>query len=109
MGQRLTWSQICCSEQLQGLWVALDGCRFDAHDASHPVEGELVDADADLHELCRRVRGASRAHYTIVFCDEAARQATGSTVAGGEQVPGSVSSPTRGTVAARQGFWSALR
>ena len=69
MGQRMTWGEISQSESLRGRWVALDKCRYDRN-ASHPAEGDVVDADEDLAELCNRVREANRAHCAIVFCDE---------------------------------------
>jgi hypothetical protein len=69
MGQRMTWIEISQSEDLRGRWVALDRCRYDRN-ASHPAEGEVVDADEDLAELCNRVREANRSHCAIVFCDD---------------------------------------
>jgi hypothetical protein len=73
MGQRLTWVEICRSESFAGRWVALDRCRYDQRGATHPFEGEVVDADEDLTELCHRMREASRNHCTIVFCDGSSR------------------------------------
>jgi hypothetical protein len=49
--------------------VALDNCRHDAATAA-PVEGDVVDADEDLAELCGRMREADRSHCAIVFCDD---------------------------------------
>jgi hypothetical protein len=70
MGRRLTWREICRSADLQGRWVALDNCRYDQATAA-PIEGEVVDADEDLAELCGRMREADRSRCAIVFCDEA--------------------------------------
>jgi len=56
----------------QGRWVALDACRYEQHDVSMPTEGELVDHDENLAELCRRLRERSRSHCAILFCDEPA-------------------------------------
>lgn len=68
MGSRMTWRQICRTEQYRGQWIALDNCRYDASTAS-PVEGEIVDADEDLAALCERMLQARRAHCSIVFCN----------------------------------------
>ena len=70
MSQRWTWSEICTSNTFRGHWIALDTCRFDPHETSVPVEGELVDHDENLAELCRRLRERSRSHCAIRFCDE---------------------------------------
>jgi hypothetical protein len=72
MGQRWTWSEICTVGSYRGHWVALDACRYDQQDASVPVEGELVDHDENLPELCRRLRERSRSHCAILFCEEPA-------------------------------------
>ncbi len=69
MGSRLTWRQICRSEDYRGRWVALDNCRFDQSTAS-PAEGDVVDADEDLAELCRRIREADKTHCAILFCED---------------------------------------
>ena len=70
MGSRLTWRQICRSEDFRGRWVALDNCRYDQSTAS-PMEGDVVDTDEDLAELCRRMREADKTHCAILFCEEA--------------------------------------
>src|SRR5262249_25956955 len=69
MGSRLTWRQICRSEDFRGRWVALDNCRYDQSRAS-PTEGDVVDADEDLAELCRRMREADKTHCAIAFCED---------------------------------------
>ncbi len=56
------------SERYRGLWVALDNCRFDSS-TRKPVEGDVVDADAELSRLCTRMREAGRSSCTILFCD----------------------------------------
>jgi hypothetical protein len=66
-----TWKPNARSPELQryrGLWVALDHCRYDAKTAQ-PVEGEVVDADEDLAELCSRIRSEDNRHCAIVFCE----------------------------------------
>jgi len=68
MTKRVTWPQICRSVEFKGLWVALDHCRYD-ETSMRPVEGDLVDADADLAELCGRLREAQRGSCAIVFCE----------------------------------------
>jgi hypothetical protein len=70
MGRRLTWTEICRSALFRGRWVALDRCRYD-HSSNLPVEGDVVDADEELTDLCDRIRDAKRSHCAIVFCDPA--------------------------------------
>lgn len=52
-----------------GLWLALDQCRLDPT-TLEPVEGMLVDADADLARLCERLREAGKRACSITFCDD---------------------------------------
>ena len=69
MASRMTWRQICRSEDFRGRWVALDNCRYDQATAS-PTEGDVVDVDEDLAELCRRMREADKTHCAILFCED---------------------------------------
>ena len=69
MGQRLTWRDICQTDAYRGRWVALDNCRYDQATAA-PIEGDPVDADEDLAELCGRLRESDRSRCAIVFCDD---------------------------------------
>ncbi len=69
MGSRMTWRQICRSDDYRGRWVALDNCRYDQVTAS-PIEGDVVDADEDLAELCGRMREADKTHCAILFCED---------------------------------------
>jgi hypothetical protein len=34
-----------------------------------PIEGDVVDADADIAELCGRLRESQRSSCAILFCD----------------------------------------
>lgn len=52
----------------QGSWVALDNCRYDG--SNQPVEGDVVDSDEDLAELCGRLHESSRSKCIILFCDD---------------------------------------
>lgn len=74
MGIRLTWRQICRSDEYQGRWVALDNCRCDPVTAA-PLEGDVVDADEDLADLCGRMRQADRSRCRILFCEDDERVA----------------------------------
>lgn len=69
MGSRLTWPEICCSDEFRGRWVALDECKYDARTAQ-PVEGSVVDADEDLAALCSRMQQSDNRHCAILFCQE---------------------------------------
>ena len=48
--------------------MALDACRYDEA-TGRATEGEVVDVDDDLAELCQRVRASQRRNCAIVFCD----------------------------------------
>jgi hypothetical protein len=69
MGSRLTWPQICRSEEFQGRWVALDRCKYDPRTA-RPTEGTVVDADEDLVALCSRMQASDNKHCAVLFCDD---------------------------------------
>jgi hypothetical protein len=69
MGSRLTWPQICGSEEFRGRWVALDRCKYDPRTA-RPTEGTVVDADEDLVVLCSRMQASDNKHCAVLFCDE---------------------------------------
>ncbi len=69
MGSRLTWPQICRSDEFRGRWVALDECTYDPRTAQ-PAEGTVVDADEDLVALCSRMQESDNQHCAILFCDE---------------------------------------
>jgi hypothetical protein len=69
MGSRLSWPQICRSDEFKGRWVALDECKYDARTAQ-PVEGSVVDADEDLAALCSRMQQSDNRHCAILFCEE---------------------------------------
>src|SRR5260221_8777228 len=68
MTNRVSWPQICRSAEFKGLWVALDNCRYD-QSSMQPVEGDVVDTDPDLADLCGRLREAQRGSCAIVFCE----------------------------------------
>lgn len=65
---RMTWPELCRSDKFRGLWVAIDNCRYD-HETRQPVEGDVVDSDPELSELCARMREAGQSACTILFCD----------------------------------------
>ena len=55
--------------RFRGRWVALDNCLYDGT-SSQPVEGDVVDSDVELAELCARLHEASRSHCIILYCDD---------------------------------------
>jgi hypothetical protein len=69
MGSRLTWPQICRSDEYRGRWVALDDCQYDPRTAQ-PREGVVVDTDEDLVALCSRMQASDSKHCAILFCEE---------------------------------------
>jgi hypothetical protein len=69
MGSRLTWPEIQQKNEYRGRWIALDNCIYDGKTAK-PIEGSVVDADADLVQLCSRIRSNNNHHCAILFCDE---------------------------------------
>lgn len=71
MGSRLTWPQICRSDEFRGRWVALDECKYDAKTAQ-PAEGTVVDADTDLVALCARMQASDSKHCAILYCEDRA-------------------------------------
>ncbi len=68
MNTSMAWSRLDHSESLQGLWVALDNCRYDQV-TRQPIEGDVVDSDEDLGDLCSRLRELGRSSCVICFCD----------------------------------------
>jgi len=68
MTTRMTWPDLCRSDKFRGLWVAIDNCRYD-QETRQPVEGDVVDSDTELSELCARMREAGRCACTILFCE----------------------------------------
>jgi hypothetical protein len=69
--QRLSWPELCQSDEFAGRWVALDQVRYDPA-TSEPLEGEIVDVDDDLAELCGRLRARNRSSCRILHCDPSA-------------------------------------
>jgi hypothetical protein len=67
---RVAWRELCRSEEFRGRWVALDGVRYDPV-TSQPIEGEVVDVDDDLADLCARMRSTDRTACAILHCDDA--------------------------------------
>lgn len=65
--ERLTWEEICRRTDCRGRWVALHACRFD-ESTGEPTEGEVVDIDDDLAELCQRVRAQHITACAIQYC-----------------------------------------
>jgi hypothetical protein len=66
---QMSWTQAAQSGEFRGQWVALDNCRYDRV-SNQPVEGDVVDSDEDLAELCSRLQRSSRSKCTILFCDD---------------------------------------
>ena len=65
---KLTWPQICTTQQFKGMWVALDNCRYNEL-TMKPVEGDVVDSDEELSALCSRMRESGQWSCAILFCD----------------------------------------
>ena len=63
----LRWPQISRTERFRGLWLALDNCRYDQV-TRQPTEGDVVDSDSDLSDLCRRMRETGRSSCAVLFC-----------------------------------------
>lgn len=69
MTTRMTWPELCRSRQFKGFWVALDNCRYDKA-TLQPIEGDVVDSDEDLTELCARLQEAGRSSCAILLCED---------------------------------------
>jgi len=65
----MTWHEICGSDEYRGCWVALDNVRYDPS-TSQPIDGDVVDADEDLADLCARMRSTDRTACAILHCEE---------------------------------------
>ena len=69
MKTRMTWQKLCRSDEFKGQWVALDNCRYDKA-TLQPIEGDVVDSDEELVELCSRLREIGRGSCAILFCED---------------------------------------
>lgn len=65
----MAWWELCRLDEYRGRWVALDNVRYDPV-TSRPIEGDVVDADEDLADLCARMRSTDRTACAILHCDE---------------------------------------
>jgi hypothetical protein len=65
---KMSWREICESDNLRGRWVAIDDCRFDEV-TGRAMEGSVVDVDDDLAELCARIRESKWKNCSIVFAE----------------------------------------
>lgn len=66
--KRLSWPlEASDAARYQGHWVALDNCRYDG--GHLPVDGDVVDSDPDLAELCGRLHESNRSKCIVLFCD----------------------------------------
>lgn len=70
--QRMTWEQICESDELRGRWIAMDDCSFDEA-TGKATEGLVVDSDDDLAELCARMAESEHTNCSIVRAEEEGR------------------------------------
>ena len=67
--QRMTWDEICQTNDLRGRWIAMDECQFDEA-TGRATEGLVVDSDDDLAELCARIRESDRTNCSILFAGD---------------------------------------
>lgn len=67
--RRRLWTELCQDDELRGRWVALEQARYDG---PTPIDGEVVDFDDDLGNLCARVQNADYGPCAILFCDDKA-------------------------------------
>lgn len=66
-GVRVLWTELCKDAELRGKWVALQGVRYDS---GNPVEGEVIDSDADLASLCARIQAGDYGACAILHVDD---------------------------------------
>jgi len=64
---RMTWPDMCRSEEYRGRWVALDNILYEPS-STQPHEADVVDSDEDLGELCTRMRESNRTACAILLC-----------------------------------------
>lgn len=67
MTERLSWQEMCRRDDLRGRWLALDQCSYD-QTTGHAVEGEIVDSDDNLADLCQRISESPFKGCAILFC-----------------------------------------
>jgi hypothetical protein len=58
--------------ELRDYWIAIDPCGGDGI-AALRSGAVVVDFDAEIDELCRRIAEANRSSLTIVYCGERPR------------------------------------
>lgn len=63
---RMSWKDICQKTLYRDRWVALDDCHYD-ESTGEATDGEIIDADEDLVELCNRIRQSDRKNCAILF------------------------------------------
>jgi hypothetical protein len=61
------WPQISRTKRFRGQWLALGNCRYDQV-TRQPTEGDVVDSDRNLADLCRRMRESGRSSCAVLFC-----------------------------------------
>ena len=66
---RMTWLEMCRSEEYRGRWVALDNVAYE-DGSSQPQQADVVDSDEDLGELCTRMRESDRTACAILYCED---------------------------------------
>jgi hypothetical protein len=66
---RVSWAELCADVRYHHHWVALDDVRYED---GNPLDGQVVDVDADLAALCARVQSADQHSCAILYCDDKA-------------------------------------
>ncbi|MDC3986642.1 hypothetical protein [Polyangium jinanense] len=66
---RMTWLDMCRSDEYRGRWVALDNIDYE-DGSSQPQQADVVDSDEDLGELCSRMRESDRTACAILYCED---------------------------------------
>ena len=82
----IRWSQVRRTQEFRGQWVALDNCRYDQV-TRQPAEGDVVDSDLDLTDLCRRMRETGRSSCSVLFCSGEVFVQQGTNAANSGDVP----------------------
>ncbi|MDI3285114.1 hypothetical protein [Polyangium sp. 15x6] len=67
---RTKWAELCRSNEFSGRWVALENVEYKPG-RSEPHEGDVVDRDSDIGQLCSRMRESERNQCVILHCGDA--------------------------------------
>lgn len=66
---RTKWAELCRSNEFSGRWVALQNVEYKPG-TIEPHEGDVVDRDTDIGQLCSRMRESEHKECVILHCGD---------------------------------------